>query len=167
MLAEDLALVVLGTGEKKYHQWLSDIAERHPAKVAVHLGFDNELAHKIEAGADMFLMPSRYEPCGLNQIYSLRYGTVPIVRATGGLYDSVRPFDQERGDGVGFCFHEYKAEAFWRAVQTALTCFEQPKVWQQIVKNGMAMDFSWTTSARQYLALYQEVMSEGGTQEKG
>jgi starch synthase len=158
--AADLGLVILGTGDEKYHQVFSQFASRHADHVAVHLGFDNRLAHKIEAGADMFLMPSRYEPCGLNQIYSLRYGTVPIVRATGGLYDTVKPFDPERGEGVGFRFSRYKANAFWDAIERAVAVFERPAMWRQLMRNAMARDFSWKSSARQYLALYEKVVAE-------
>jgi len=126
----------------------------------VHLKFDERLAHKIEAGADIFLMPSRYEPCGLNQIYSLRYGTVPIVRATGGLYDTIKPFSPARGEGVGFRFDEYKVDSFWRALREALAVFNQPETWQQIIQNGMAMDFSWKSSALAYFELYEKALAE-------
>jgi len=159
-VAADLGLVILGTGDERYHELFSQFASRHPEHVAVHLDFDNRLAHKIEAGADMFLMPSRYEPCGLNQMYSLRYGTVPIVRATGGLYDTVKPFDPERGEGVGFCFSGYEAKAFWDAIQRAVATFEQQAMWRRLMRNAMAMDFSWKNSARQYLALYEKVVAE-------
>ncbi len=158
--AADLGFALLGTGEEAYHQLFSQFASRHPDHVAVHLGFDNRLAHKIEAGADMFLMPSRYEPCGLNQIYSLRYGTVPIVRATGGLYDTVKPFDPERGEGVGFHFSRYEADVFWDAIKRAVAVFEQPAMWRRLMRNAMVMDFSWKSSARQYLALYDKVVAE-------
>jgi starch synthase len=158
--AADLGLVILGTGDEKYHQVLSQFASRYPGHISVHLGFNNRLAHQIEAGADMFLMPSRYEPCGLNQLYSLRYGTAPIVRATGGLYDTVKPFDPERGEGVGFCFTRYEPDAFWDAIQRAVAVFARPARWRRLMSNAMAMDFSWKSSARQYLALYEEVVAE-------
>jgi starch synthase len=165
--AADLGLVILGTGEERYHEVFSQLAGRHPDHVAVYLGFDNGLAHKIEAGADMFLMPSRYEPCGLNQLYSLRYGTVPVVRATGGLYDTVKPFDPKRGEGVGFCFTRYEPDAFWDAIQRAAAVFERPAMWRQLMRNAMAMDFSWKSSARQYLALYEQVVAERQRQPAG
>ena len=159
LVAEDLGLVILGTGEEKYHLLFSELARRHAENVAVRLGFDNELAHKIEAGADIFLMPSQFEPCGLNQIYSLRYGTVPIVHATGGLYDTVKPFDPNRGEGVGFSFTRYEPEALWEALEAAIGMFHRPSLWQQIMRNGMAMDFSWENSARLYLALYEKAVA--------
>jgi starch synthase len=152
--------VILGVGENKYHRLLTDLAERYPEKVSVQLRFDERLAHKIEAGADIFLMPSRYEPCGLNQIYSLRYGTVPIVRATGGLYDTIKPFSPAKGEGVGFSFDQYEADSFWRAFMEAVTLFEQPETWQQIMQNGMAADFSWKSSALEYLELYKKTLAE-------
>ncbi len=138
---------------------LTALAERYPEKIAVRLEFDERLAHKIEAGADMFLMPSQYEPCGLNQMYSLRYGTVPIVRATGGLYDTITPFNPTKGKGVGFRFTQYKPEAFWKATKTALDLFSQTETWRQIMKNGMAMDFSWLSSAQKYLELYEKTVA--------
>jgi starch synthase len=159
LVAEDLGLVILGTGEEKYHRLFSELARRHPENVAVRLGFDNELAHKIEAGADIFLMPSRFEPCGLNQMYSLRYGTVPMVHATGGLYDTVKPFDPERGEGVGFRFNRYEPEALWEAIEGATRMFYRPSLWQQLMRNGMAVDFSWEHSARLYLALYERAVA--------
>ena len=122
--------------------------------------FDERLAHKIEAGADIFLMPSRYEPCGLNQMYSLRYGTVPVVRATGGLYDTISQFDPKRGEGVGFRFTDYEPESFWQATKTAIDLFYESKTWQQIMRNGMAKDFSWESSAQQYLKLYRKTVDE-------
>jgi starch synthase len=159
-MAYDLGLVILGVGEEKYHTMLTALAERYPEKIAVRLEFDERLAHKIEAGADMFLMPSQYEPCGLNQMYSLRYGTVPIVRATGGLYDSITPFNPTKGEGVGFRFTNYKPESLWDATKKALDLFSQTETWRQIMKNGMAMDFSWQSSAQQYLKLYEKTVAE-------
>ncbi len=160
LVAEDLGLVILGLGEERYHELLSELAKSHPAKVAVILDFDERLAHKIEAGADVFLMPSRYEPCGLNQMYSLRYGTVPVVRATGGLYDTITPFDRTLGKGVGFRFSNYEPEAFWFAIKKALDLFYETEAWQQVMRNGMAEDFSWKSSARQYVELYKQALNE-------
>ena len=159
-VAEDLGLVVLGVGEEKYHRILTELAENYPEKIAVQLRFDEQLAHKIEAGADIFLMPSRYEPCGLNQMYSLRYGTVPVVRATGGLYDTISEFNPKRGRGVGFRFTDYEPESFWHATKKAIDLFYKPETWQQIMKNGMAKDFSWHSSAKQYLKLYEKTVAE-------
>jgi len=158
LMEQDLGMVLLGSGELKYERFFSELAQGYPEKIGVRFGYDNRLAHKIEAGADMFLMPSRYEPCGLNQIYSLRYGTVPIVRATGGLFDTVEPYDPRQNSGVGFTFEKYEPEALLGAVLQALRCYARPEVWKQIMKNAMKMDFSWGTSAQKYLELYQQLL---------
>jgi starch synthase len=121
----------------------------------VRIAYDNELAHKIEAGADMFLMPSRYEPCGLSQIYSLKYGTVPIVRATGGLDDTVESFDVEHGTGTGFKFTEYSGAALLDAIRQALHTYTDERIWKRIQLNGMAKDFSWKRPAMEYAKLYK------------
>lgn len=150
----DIRLVVLGSGEsdhEKYFQWLRDT---WPDKVANYRGYSNELAHRIEAGADLFLMPSRYEPCGLNQMYSLRYGTVPVVRRTGGLADTVQHFDPATGEGTGFVFDDFKAEALLWAMRQALEVWSQPAAWDRLVQNGMAMDYSWERQGREYEQLY-------------
>jgi starch synthase len=123
--------------------------------VAVKIGYDNAVAHKIEAGADMFLMPSRYEPCGLNQIYSLRYGTVPIVRATGGLDDTIQNFDSKARNGTGFKFEAYDGHALLDCIRAALKAFRDLKLWHTVQTNGMAKDFSWKTSAAAYVTLYE------------
>ena len=119
------------------------------------VAYDNALAHQIEAGADMFLMPSRYEPCGLNQIYSMKYGTVPVVRATGGLDDTVEAFDGK--NGTGFKFSDYSSAALLAAIRQAIETYRQPKVWQRLMLNGMRKDFSWGTSAKQYVKIFQDV----------
>ena len=129
------------------------------SRIGLKLGFDVGLSHKIEAGADMFLMPSRYEPCGLNQMYSLAYGTVPIVRATGGLDDTIQPFDPATGEGNGFRFAGTTSEALLETVHTAVAAYRQPEEWRRLVKNGMACDFSWDRSAREYEALYQQIVT--------
>jgi starch synthase len=150
-------LVLLGTGEPEYEALLREAGERHPGWVAVRIGFDERLAHWIEAGCDAFLMPSRYEPSGLNQLYSLRYGTVPVVRKTGGLADSVvdaTPEALARGQATGFVFEEYSPEAFWRAVDRALLAYRDPETWRRLVQAGMAADFSWDRAARRYVDLY-------------
>ena len=156
LLGEDLALVALGTGELKYEQMFRGLAGRFPGKFGVKIGYDNTLAHKIEAGADMFLMPSRYEPCGLNQIYSLRYGTVPVVRATGGLDDTIEPFDLASGLGTGFKFEEYTGGALLGVVRQALAAFRDAAAWRGLQSNGMAKDFSWRASAAEYAGLYEQ-----------
>jgi starch synthase len=154
----DLQLIVLGTGQKKYHDLWQRIAAQYPAKVGVRLFFDNELAHKIEAGSDMFLMPSRYEPCGLNQLYSFRYGTVPIVRATGGLADTVIPYDGEKG--TGFRFSGYSSREMMRAIRQALAIYSDPQQWQALSLRGMSQDWSWKRSAAEYLELYKSIYAK-------
>jgi starch synthase len=155
LLEQELSLVLLGTGEKKYHRLFLDLARRFPKRIGVRLTFDNALAHKIEAGSDCFLMPSRYEPCGLNQIYSLKYGTIPVVRATGGLEDTITDYDPATGKGTGFKFGPYQAEALWAVLRQALTIYKDKNRWSRLMKNAMAMDFSWGTSAGEYLKLYR------------
>jgi len=155
LMREDLVLVVLGTGDAKYEEFFRALADAFPERVGVKIAYDDVLAHKIEAGADMFLMPSRYEPCGLNQIYSLKYGTVPIVRATGGLDDTVENFDVEHGTGTGFKFAEYSGAALLYAVRQALHHYADERIWKRIQLNGMAKDFSWKAPAAEYAKLYQ------------
>ena len=154
LMKEDLVLVVLGTGDRKYEKLFSALAAAYPGRVGLKIAYDNVLAHKVEAGADMFLMPSRYEPSGLNQMYSLKYGTVPIVRATGGLDDSIEPFDVEHGTGTGFKFYEYSGEALLYALRQALHHYLDEGIWKRIQLNGMAKDFSWKGPAGQYANLY-------------
>jgi starch synthase len=150
-----LNLIVLGDGEPQYVVFFRELATRFAGRVHFHHGYDNALAHWIEAASDMFLMPSRYEPCGLNQMYSLRYGTVPIVRRTGGLADSVEHFDARTGEGTGFVFNDFDTPALEWALNTALDLYAQPGHWSRLVQNGMARDFSWARQAREYLALYR------------
>jgi len=151
ILAEDTYLAALGTGEPEYEAFFRQMAADHPGRVAVQVGFDNGLAHRIEAGSDMFLMPSRYEPCGLNQIYSLRYGTVPVVRATGGLDDTIE-------EGTGFKFVEYSSQALAAAVSDAVQAFADRKAWEAMMRRGMRQDFSWAASAAAYSALYGRLL---------
>jgi starch synthase len=156
LLEEDLAITALGAGEAKYEKLFRDLAKAYPAKFSVRVAYDNILAHKVEAGADIFLMPSRYEPCGLNQIYSLKYGTVPVVRATGGLDNTIDAFDPATGHGTGFKFQAYDGPSLLGAVREALAIFRsEPAVWRRIQLNGMAKDFSWQVSAAEYAKLYQ------------
>lgn len=149
------SFVVLGTGEASHEHLWRGLAAAHPDRIGVHIGFDEGLAHLIEGGADIFLMPSRFEPCGLNQMYSLRYGTVPVVRATGGLVDTVRNVDPRSGEGTGFVFEDYSSAALLSTIRRALETFEQPDVWRRIQLAGMREDHSWAASARQYEAVYQ------------
>jgi starch synthase len=162
---EDVVIVALGSGDKDYEDLFRRINKQFPQKLAVKIAYDNALAHKIEAGADMFLMPSRYEPCGLNQIYSLRYGTVPIVRATGGLDDTIENFDPVTGKGTGFKFSEYSGEALLETIHKALTVYKDRQAWTQLMKNGMSRDFSWLASAREYARVYERAcaMRAAGT----
>jgi starch synthase len=156
LLAEDLAVVALGAGEPRYEKLFRELAKTHPAKFSVRVAYDNNLAHKVESGADIFLMPSRYEPCGLNQIYSLKYGTVPVVRATGGLDDTIEAFDPVTGRGTGFKFQGYDGASLLQAMQQALSIYRnEPAVWRRIQLNGMAKDFSWHVSALEYVRLYE------------
>jgi starch synthase len=154
LMQEDLAVVALGAGEAKHERMFRELAQQFSERLSVKIAYDNTLAHKIEAGADMFLMPSRYEPCGLNQIYSLRYGTVPVVRATGGLDDTIEPFDPVSGRGTGFKFSEYTGPALLAAVREALAAYADKRAWQRLQINGMAQDFSWNASALEYARLY-------------
>ena len=151
---EDLLMVALGTGDPEYEDLFRHLASAHPGKFAVRIGYDNRLAHAITAGADMFLMPSRYEPCGLNQIYSLRYGTVPVVRATGGLDDTI-------DEGTGFKFSEYSPEAMLKCLRSALNVFRSdPERWKAMMIRGMQKDFSWGRTAAEYSKLYQRLLHE-------
>ncbi len=158
LLRRDLQLVVLGVGDKAYEDYLQSLAERNPARVGVRIAFDEGLAHKIEAGADVFLMPSRYEPSGLNQIYSLKYGTIPLVRAVGGLRDTVEEFDPAAGTGNGFVFEPYDSSSLLAAVDRAMSVFRDRNRWEALMRNAMAADFSWRRSAGQYLDLYKRLL---------
>jgi starch synthase len=154
-----LQVVLLGTGQKHFEEAFLHMAARYPANFATNIGFSEKLAHQIEAGSDMFLMPSRYEPCGLNQIYSLRYGAVPIVRYTGGLADTVIQVNEQNlktNQASGFVFHDPVPEALYSTIETAIHYYRNPQLWRQIVQNGMAADFSWERSALAYTELYQE-----------
>ena len=154
---EEMIIVALGSGDKAYEELFRRLNKQFPSKIAVKVAYDNALAHKIEAGADMFLMPSRYEPCGLNQIYSLKYGTVPIVRATGGLDDTIEHWNARTGKGTGFKFTEYNGEALLLTIKEALDAYRDQTSWQVLMRNGMARDFSWNASAREYNKVYERV----------
>jgi starch synthase len=154
---EEMIVVALGAGDKEYEELFLRLNRLFPHKIAVKVAYDNAIAHKIEAGSDMFLMPSRYEPCGLNQIYSLKYGTVPIVRATGGLDDTIEPWDARTGRGTGFKFSEYSGEALLMTIRAALQAFRDQASWQVLMRNGMMKDFSWNASAREYLRIYERL----------
>jgi starch synthase len=158
LLHLDLQLVLLGSGRRDYEDLFARTARELPARLAVRIGFDEELAHRIEAGADAFLMPSRFEPCGLNQMYSLRYGTVPVVRAVGGLADTVEDFDGVRS-GTGFTFHEYHPAAMTTALRRALDVHRDARAWRGLQERGMALDFSWRASAGAYERLFARLRS--------
>jgi len=156
-------LVLLGTGDERYHEILAALQRKRRKSLCVFLKFDNALAHRIEAGADIFLMPSRYEPCGLNQMYSLRYGTVPVVRATGGLADTIVDCSEETlsdGTATGFRFDDYTPEAFEDALRRALALYPERRTWMKIVRSGMSRDFSWARSAASYEQLYRTLLEE-------
>ncbi len=162
LLSLDVQLVLLGSGDKGLEAAFLELAARHRSKLGVRIGFDTALSHQIEAGADLFLMPSRYEPCGLNQMYSLAYGTVPVVRATGGLDDTIVPFDPATGQGNGFKFQEATPEAFFHALRQALGLFAQKTHWDRLMANAMAEDFTWDRSAREYEHLYRLALAKRG-----
>jgi starch synthase len=135
------------------------MASKNSKKFASYLGFNDELAHLIEAGSDMFLMPSKYEPCGLNQMYSLAYGTVPIVRETGGLADTVVKFNEKTDEGTGFVFKKYDSQDMMKEIKRAIKVFEDKKTWQKIMRAGMKLDFGWDVSAKGYVELYKTILS--------
>jgi starch synthase len=159
LATSDLAVAVLGTGEERYQAQLRGLAARFPHRVGLRFGFDEGLAHRIQAGADLFLMPSRFEPGGLAQLYALRYGTVPVVHATGGLDDTVVEFDPACGTGTGFKFAPHTPAAFLAAMRRALRARGDTASWASLVANGMAQDFSWDRAAREYVRLYRDLPS--------
>lgn len=156
----DATFTILGTGEARYQDMWRELASWRPDRVSVFIGYDERRAHLVEAGADIFMMPSRYEPCGLNQMYSLRYGTVPVVRAVGGLVDTVRPYNPRNGQGTGFLFSDYSPDALRATLQAALAmCRGNRKAWTRLQRNGMRKDFSWDRSAGEYVKVYKGVMA--------
>jgi len=161
MMAEGVGLVILGSGEEKYERLLVKMADKYPKQMSMTVAFDEALAHQIEAGCDIYLMPSLYEPCGLNQMYSLKYGTIPVVRKTGGLADTVVEVDIKKKKGTGFTFVDYDPDALWKAIAKALQCFADKELWRQLIQQAMAQDFSWSRSAGEYLRLYRRLMKRG------
>ena len=157
---ENVQIVILGTGESQYEELFRNMAWKYPHKVSANIMFDNELAQQIYAAADMFLMPSQYEPCGIGQLIALKYGTIPIVRETGGLKDSVRAYNKYDGTGNGFSFANYNAHELLFAIKKALGAYDDKAVWQGIIKNAMKSDFSWQRSAKQYLKLYENLQQK-------
>jgi starch synthase len=171
----DAGYVFVGSGEARYENRLKALAAAHPSRVAAHVGFDERLAHLVEAGADIFLMPSEFEPCGLNQMYSLRYGTVPVVRAVGGLDDTIQPYTARALHANGFKFRDGSAHAFVRVVRQAVRLYHNLPVWRRLIRNGMTADHSWRRSAAEYGRVYRRARaagadrgrSESGLQAKG
>lgn len=155
-----LQYIVLGTGDRKYHDLFTEMAKKFPKSFAIKIAYDNGLAHLIEAGADMFLMPSRYEPCGLNQLYSLRYGTVPIVRGVGGLEDTITDFMVMPAEGTGFKFYDYSKTSLLDVIEKALKVYRTKKDWSNLVRQCMAADFSWERSAKEYMKLYKKAIEK-------
>jgi starch synthase len=157
LMGRDVQLVMLGSGERRFENFFLSAAKRYPGRVAVHTGFNEPLAHQIEAGADLFLMPSLYEPCGLNQMFSLKYGTIPIVRAIGGLKDTVEDYDPQKQTGTGFVFREYESTALLHAIDRALAAFRDKQAWTALRRRAMAMDYCWDRSAKLYSTLYRQL----------
>jgi starch synthase len=162
LVERNVILLALGTGEAYYENFFRDFAARRPDKVAAQIRYDDAIAHKVEAGSDIFLMPSRYEPCGLNQIYSLKYGTVPVVRATGGLEDTIQEWNPEGVTGTGFKFYGYNPWDLLAAIDRALATFQDKQQWRALMRNGMVKDYSWEHPAREYVEVYEEVQRRRG-----
>jgi starch synthase len=158
LLSENIQLVVLGTGDKSYHKMFEGFKKKFPKKIGLYLGFSEEIAHLIEAGSDIFLMPSKYEPCGLNQMYSLRYGTIPVVRATGGLADTIKEYKNSNGNG--FLFEKYEPGALMTAIKRALKLYKNREEWIKLIRQAMSYDFSWEVSARKYIDLYKSLIKK-------
>jgi starch synthase len=160
ILKLNIKFVMLGQGDKKYHEFFEKIQKKYPDKFAVSFDFDDALAHLIEAGSDMYLMPSRFEPCGLTQLYSLKYGTIPIVRFTGGLADTVEKISTSNGNGTGFVFKKYDSKEMLKEIQHAVKLFKKKALWMKIMRNGMSKDYSWYTSAKKYIELYKKMLKD-------
>ena len=159
LIAREVQVVLLVSGDPRFEKFFRDAAEKHPGQVAVEIGFNEPLAHQIEAGADLFLMPSLYEPCGLNQMFSLKYGTIPVVRAVGGLKDTVQDYDANNQTGTGFVFHPYESRALLAAIDRSLILYRDAHAWTALRRRAMAMDYSWDQSAKLYNSLYQQLLS--------
>jgi len=155
----DCQFIVIGEGEAKYRSFFEDIAKKFPKKNGCHLIFDLALARHVFAGCDLFLMPSKFEPCGITQMEAMRYGAIPVVRKTGGLADTVEDFDPEKNTGNGFVFEDFNSYAFFGALVRALETYKHKKIWQDLMKRAMRADFSWKVSAKKYLKLYERAIS--------
>ncbi len=160
ILNEDIQLVILGTGDWKYEEMVRRAKQNYPSKVSANITFNSDLAQKIYGGADMFLMPSKSEPCGLSQMIAMRYGTIPIVRETGGLKDTVQPYISWEGSGCGFTFQNYNAWDMLYVIRQAIETYHQNEQWQQLTDNAMKEDFSWDVPAREYLSLYRKLANK-------
>lgn len=160
LVEDDVQLIIVGTGDETYEQAFRELAQRHPTKVSANILFDEGLAHRVYAASDIFLMPSRYEPCGLSQLIALRYGSIPVVRETGGLNDTVVPFDKHTGQGNGFRFPNFNAHELLFTAKRALGYYEDTVIWDHLVKNAMESDYSWKQSAQAYMNLYEAVLTK-------
>lgn len=158
ILAMDVQMVVLGSGEKRYEEMFRKAGNQYSKKISAHILFDNALAHKIYAASDLFLMPSLFEPCGLGQLIAMKYGTLPLVRETGGLKDTVQPYEEETGEGYGFTFTNYNAHEMLGTIQKALEIYRDQELWNKLMQRAMKLDFSWNTSAGDYISLYKGMM---------
>jgi len=159
LMKQKVQFVMLGSGDPELEKHFDKVQKKYPKQMGITFGYDEELAHMIEAGSDLFLMPSRYEPCGLNQMYSMRYGTLPIVRATGGLDDTVEDYSGS-GKGTGFKFEKYDAKELMKALLRAIKVFQQQEEWKKLMRNGMQKDFSWAHSASKYISLYKDLLRQ-------
>lgn len=160
ILATGAALIILGSGDPKYEKYFLQMSKRYPDQIGTHIGFDEKLAHKILAGSDLLLMPSQYEPCGLTQMYALKYGTIPVVRAVGGLQDSIKEFNKKTLKGTGFKFKKFEVDSFFQAVQKALSLYQKKKDWRRLMLNGMEVDHSWDRAARKYCQVYMRALKK-------
>jgi starch synthase len=158
LLDEEIQFIILGTGNEEYENFFRKMADYYPEKLAVNINYDTSLAHKIYAGIDIFLMPSKFEPCGLSQLISLRYGTIPVVRETGGLNDTISPYDEKTGKGNGFSFANYNAGDMLYTIRRAIEFYNKSEVWPEIINNAMSSDFSWDSSAKKYIDLYNKAV---------
>lgn len=159
LMAENLQMIVLGTGEDEFENFFREMAYHYPEKFKVYIGFNEELAHQIYAGSDLFLMPSKFEPCGLGQLIAMKYGSIPIVRETGGLNDTVVSYREDNGEGNGFSFSNFNAHDMLYTIRRALQFYKDDNVWKKLVKRAMGLDYSWAQSAFKYNSLYAELIS--------
>ena len=155
---EDMQFVLLGVGDRVYEDWFKELAWRHPTKVSSNIYFSDEMAQRIYAGASIFLMPSAYEPCGIGQLIAMRYGTIPVARATGGLVDTIIPYNKSTQEGNGFLFPDYNAHDMMYTLKKALTLFRDFNSWKALMQNAMNTDYSWARSAKEYIALYERLI---------